>query len=556
MSEDTSKKLGELLLDFDYITEKQFEEALEQQKESEEKLGRILLDLNYIEEKDLVEALEIQLGIPRVDFSSYILNTGLAQYLPEQLARRYEAVPLEKDGNILKVAMTDPSNIVAIDDIENNSGLEVKAYLAAKSDIENAVNQIYAENDSDTTEIINDLNNYEDEEPEIDELREMVEEAPIVRLANYIINNAFQLRASDIHIEPEEDEIRVRYRIDGVLSQHLTVPKHSQAALISRLKIMADLDITERRIPQDGRVKVTIDQEKVDMRVSTLPTIFGEKVVIRLLKKNEKLLNLDRLGFNKDNLKKFKKLINKPHGIILVTGPTGSGKSTTLFAALNKLNTVDKNIVTIEDPVEYQFRGINQVHARPKINLTFARTLRSLLRQDPDIIMVGEIRDEETAEIAVRAALTGHLVFSTVHTNDAVSTISRLVDMGIPPYLVSSSLIGVLSQRLVRKICDNCKEKYKPDNELIELLQVDGLEYAYRGKGCNKCNNTGYQDRLAVQELLLIDNKIKQMISEEKDEDEIKDYAINNGMITLKSDGISKLKEGLTTINEIRKIII
>ncbi|MDI3546761.1 MAG: type pilus assembly protein PilB [Halanaerobiales bacterium] len=552
-----TKKLGELLLDYNFITEEQFKDALDKQKNSDKKLGELLVDLGYINEDDLIQVLEFQLGIPHVDLSKYIINPHLAQYIPENIARRYNVIPLERKGNILRVAMADPSDLVAIDDIEMISGLKVEPLIATHKEIKQAIGQIYSVSDSDTAEVFATLNDFQgDKEPEIDELKKMVKNVPIVRLANIIINQAVQMRASDIHIEPQADKVRIRYRIDGVLTENMNIPKHIQAALVSRLKIIADLDITERRIPQDGRIELNISGIKVDMRVSTLPTIYGEKVVIRLLNKDERLLNLEEIGFSRDNLDKFKGLIEQPHGILLVTGPTGSGKSTTLFAALNRLNSAKKNITTIEDPVEYQLDGINQVQARPKTGLTFARTLRSILRQDPDIIMVGEIRDEETAEIAVRAALTGHLVLSTLHTNDAVSSIVRLVDMGIPPYLVASSVIGVVAQRLVRKICTSCKERYKPGIEELKFLGNTNVDFLYHGNGCKKCNSTGYRGRLPLHEILVLDNQIKQMIVNQADERKIKEYAIQQGMVTLKEDGISKVIDGLTTYEELVRVII
>ena len=553
------QKLGEILVNFNYITQEELEEVIESQEESGKRLGELLVEHEYITEHELNQVLEFQLEIPYVDLSKYNLNPGLAEYLPEQLADKYKAVPLEEENNRLKVAMNDPSDLVAIDDLERAAGMKIKTVIANTKDINRALGIIYSTNE-DTAEVFASLNDYQSgEEPEIDQLKEMVEDAPIVRLTNLIINQAVQMRASDIHIEPQREKVRVRYRIDGVLRHGMDVPKYSQAALISRLKIMADLDITKRRIPQDGRVKLTVKGLEIDMRVSTLPTIFGEKVVIRLLNRDEGLLNIDKLGFRGNNLENFKKLIRKPYGIILATGPTGSGKSTTLFAALNTLNDIEKNIVSIEDPVEYQLDGINQVQARKKTGMTFANTLRSILRQDPDIIMVGEIRDEETAQIAVRAALTGHLVLSTLHTNDSVSSITRLMDMGIPSYLVGSTVVGVVAQRLVRRLCPDCKIEHKPGPEEKMFLDLDEDDTIYKAAEdhCDTCNSTGYSGRLAVQEVFVVDEKVEEMITNSASEAELKKYAIEEkGMITLTEDGKEKVKEGLTSYQEIARLII
>ena len=557
MAREKVKKLGELLIEFKYITREQLEKALDHQEDSDKRLGDVLLDLGYISESDLVEVLEFQLGVERADLSKYVIDPSLSQYIPENIAQRYNAVPVSKDGDTLKVAMSDPSDLLAIDDMEMTSNLRVKPMIATKSEISQVMSQVF-ETGEDSSEVFESLDYYksEEDEPEIDELKRMVEDAPIVRLTNMIINQAIQKRASDIHIEPQENIVRIRYRIDGVLREHMTAPKYTQAALVSRIKIIADLDITKRRIPQDGRIRMNVRGMNIDMRVSTLPTVNGEKVVIRLLTKDESLINIENLGFSDHNLRMFENLISQPHGIILVTGPTGSGKSTTLIAALSELNDVEKNIVTIEDPVEYQLGGINQVHAKEKVGLSFASTLRSILRQDPDIIMVGEIRDEETAEIAVRAALTGHLVMSTLHTNDSVSSVTRLVDMGIPPYLVASTVIGAMAQRLVRRLCNNCKEPYEAGIEEKEFLNVEEGTTLYKAKGCNKCSETGYKGRLAVQEILTIDDTVEKMIVKGADEIDIKEYAETQGMIDLKHDGIEKVKQGLTSYEELARVIV
>lgn len=559
MDKTKTKRLGELLLDFNYITQKQLEEAIEYQQKNNVRLGEALVELNYVQPDDLIQVLEFQLGVPHVKLSNYVFNPQMATYIPEHIARRHNVIALELKGDKLLVAMSDPSNVVAIDDIEITSGLKVEPRIATSQEISKAITQLYTLGDEDTTEIIASLGDelQGEDEAELARLQEMVEDAPIVKLANHIISQAIQMNASDIHIEPMEKEVRVRYRIDGVLNEVMTTPKYTQAALISRIKIIADLDITKRRIPQDGRISVEIGGMKVDLRVSTLPTIYGEKVVIRILTKDSSLINIDKLGFSTNNLHRFKELIEKPHGILLVTGPTGSGKSTTLSAAINYLNSPEKNIVTIEDPVEFQLHGINQIQANPQVGLDFASALRSILRQDPDIVMVGEIRDEETARIAVRASLTGHLVLSTLHTNDAVSSITRLIDMGIEPYLVASTVIGVVAQRLIRRVCNSCKEKHEPSAEEMVLL-AGGSDMAryYKAVGCHRCNRTGYRGRVAVHEVLVVDEKVKEMIVKGANEPEIANYCIENGMTTLVQDGIEKYKEGITTYEEIVRVLI
>ncbi|MFW6273463.1 MAG: GspE/PulE family protein [Halanaerobium sp.] len=552
------KKIGDLLLEYNYITQNQLENALETQKEMDMRLGQVLTELGYITEKELTEALQIQLNIPRVNLNNYLLNAHLSQYISENIARRHHAVPYDVEDNTLKVAIQDPTDLVAIENIEVNSGMKVDIAIATHSEIMSAINQIYSLIDTDTSEIFDSLNQYNqiNDEPEIDQLRQMVEDAPIVRLTNLIITQAIQKQASDIHIEPLKSSLRVRYRVDGILHEELTVPKHSQAALISRLKIIADLDITKRRIPQDGRVQMTFKSMQIDMRISTLPTIYGEKIVIRILNRDDNLLDINKLGFRYENRERFNRLIKKPYGILLATGPTGSGKSTTLFAALSEINSPTKNIVTIEDPVEYQLDGVNQVQANTNTGLTFAKTLRSILRQDPDIVMVGEIRDEETAEIAIRAALTGHLVLSTLHTNDALSAITRLLDMGVPGYLVASTVIGVVAQRLVRKLCPDCKEVYEAGVEEKQFLDDQSVEKLWRPSGgaCDNCTD-GYKGRIAIHEVIEITAEMEAMIAEGASEPEIKDLARDKGMTSLLTDGKEKLKDGVISYQELVSVI-
>ena len=559
MADRSIKRIGELLMDFDYITDEEFEEALQIQEESEpnKKIGEVLIDLGYISENEFFEVLEYQMGIPYADLDEYYIDPSLAEKLPENLARRHLAVPLEVDDEIMTVAMSDPTDLIALDDLERVTGYNVKPLIGAPGQIRNTIEWLYSEDSIDVSEFLDEFEEPGDNDEDVaeDELREMVEEAPIVRLANTIISRAYQKEASDIHVEPEDNYVRIRYRVDGVLHEEMTAPKSSQRALVSRFKIIADLDITEHRVPQDGKIKMKMGEERLDLRVSTLPTVNGEKVVIRLLSRDTSLLDLDNLGFSEDNLNTLRRLIHKPHGIVLLTGPTGSGKSTTLFASISELNKPNVNITTIEDPVEYQLEGVYQVQAHPKAGLTFSRTLRSILRQDPDIVMVGEMRDEETAEIAVRAALTGHMVFSTLHTNDAVSSVTRLVDMGLPPYLVSSSVIGVVAQRLVRRLCPECKVEEEMTLEDKKFLGSDEIEIAYTAEGCYRCSETGYKGRLALQEIFELDSDLKEMITAEVSEEKLKEKAREKGMNTLKEDGIRKLKQGKTDVDELKRII-
>ena len=553
------KKLGELLIDLNYMTEEKLEEAIEKHRKSDKSFPELLIDSGYISEEDLIYLMEIQLGVEKVNISDYDLNPSLSQYIPENIARHYLAIPLQREEDKLKVAMAEPNDLIAIDDMQMASELKIEPYIATRNEIKRAQGFVYNSIEQNTDDVFSSLSDYKNddqEEENLDELKKMVEDAPIVRLTNIIINQALQMRASDIHIEPQVKEVKVRYRIDGVLSENMIVPKYSQAALISRIKIMADLDITKRKIPQDGRVRKNFNGIMIDMRVSTLPTVHGESVVIRLLNNDEDLLNIEKLGFTESNLSNFKDLIYSPHGIILVTGPTGSGKSTTLFAVLNELNTTEKKIITIEDPVEYQLKGINQVQVNTRTGLTFASTLRSILRQDPDIIMVGEIRDQKTAQIAVRAALTGHLVLSTLHTNDSVSSVTRLLDMGVPPYLVASTVKGVIAQRLVRRLCDKCKQEYEPGIEEKDFLEIDKSTKLYKPDGCERCSSTGYKGRLAVQEVLVVDEEVEEMILKEKGKQEIKRKAIQNGMNTLKQDAKDKVIRGITSYPEMIRVIV
>ncbi|GAB4258329.1 type II secretion system ATPase GspE [Thermincola ferriacetica] len=550
--------LGDLLVKSGLITRQQLLLALEKQKLSGERLGKILIERNYISETDLLDVLQEQLGIPKVDLFHTALDPETVRSVPEQLARRYQAVAVKKEGRRLTVAMADPINIFAIDDLKLATGCEIVPCLALEDDIMKVINQYYGlENIDEAFENVEVGATQEYREIyDIDEVDEgLVDDAPIVRVVNSIISQAIKARASDIHIEPQEKGLRVRYRIDGVLQEVMSPPKHVQASIISRLKIMAQLDIAERRIPQDGRIEIAVNNRPIDLRISTLPTIFGEKAVIRILDKGNFLVGIDQLGFLPDTKDRFRKLIRQSYGMILVTGPTGCGKTTTLYSALSELNSVDKNIITVEDPVEYRLPGINQVQINPKAGLTFANGLRSILRQDPNIIMVGEIRDLETADIAIRAALTGHLVLSTMHTNDAAGALTRLIDMGVEPFLVASAVIGVVAQRLVRTVCPNCRESYQvpaaaPERLALQIPDEEAL-VLYRGRGCGQCNNTGYHGRLAIHEIMEVTPKIRELVNKKASSDIIKDAAVGQGMRTLMEAGRAKVLSGGTTWQEV-----
>ncbi|OIJ18367.1 type II secretion system protein GspE [Anaerobacillus alkalidiazotrophicus] len=547
------KRLGDLLVEAGLLQKDQVEATLRSKKQGQ-KLGDALLERGLITEQQLIEVLEFQLGIPHISLQRYPVDTTLMNIVPKELARRNILIPIKRNGDQLLVAMADPMDYNALDDLRMSTGFQVEQVIASKEDILQAINKHYAIDESMRDSLVEQLE--EDLAAAVANAGE--EDAPAIRLVNQILLNGIQKKASDIHIDPQEKKLLVRYRVDGLLKTERALPKNLQNVLTARIKIMANLNITETRLPQDGRIKVTIDFNPIDLRISTLPTVYGEKIVIRILDLGSALVNLGQLGFNKINYKHFVNLIAKPSGIILITGPTGSGKTSTLYAALNHLNSDEVNIITVEDPVEYQIEGINQVQVNTNVGLTFATGLRSILRQDPNIVMVGEIRDAETAEIAIRASLTGHLVLSTLHTNSAIATIPRLIDMGIEPFLVVSSLSGIVAQRLVRKICRECKEEYEPTEMEKNLYIRRGIKMGktYRGKGCEVCGSTGYQGRVAIQEILVIDDEIRQMMMNNKTTTSIRDYALQNGMVFLMDDGLLKVKQGLTTIEEVLRIAI
>lgn len=564
-----SDRIGEMLLAAKLITEDQLKKALEVQQKERGNLGSNLIKLGYINEEKLTSFLSKQYGIPAINLLDYEIDPSVIKLIPSEVVRKYQVIPVMKTGAIVTIAMADPSNVFAVDDIRFMIGYNVETVIATESALKIAINKYYNQTDAVQT-VIDSFNKdvfkisveeeEEEEQVDIGELRKDIEKAPVVKLVNFILTDAISKGASDVHIEAYEKIFRVRYRIDGILYEIMQLPMRHRAALISRLKIMAELDIAERRLPQDGRIKLKIKGRDIDLRVSILPTMFGQKIVTRILDKGSFMLDITKLGFESKALKDFQEAISAPYGMILVTGPTGSGKTTTLYTALNSLNSVGVNIITAEDPIEYNFMGINQVQMKEEIGLNFATALRSFLRQDPDIIMVGEIRDYETAEIAVKAALTGHLVLSTLHTNDAPSTINRLLNMGIEPFLVASSTLLIMAQRLVRKICQNCKEEEKiPSQTLTDIgFSKDEAETirCYRGRGCEVCNNTGYKGRTAIYEVMPMRDEIKKTILEGASAIEIKRMAVKFGMKTLRMSGLTKIKEGVSSMEEVVRVTL
>ncbi|WP_374720192.1 GspE/PulE family protein [Parageobacillus toebii] len=546
------KRLGDLLVEAGLITEAQLEEALKE-KAPGQKLGDALLQRGYITEQQLIEVLEFQLGIPHVSLYRYPIDPKLTNLIPKEFAKRHMVMPLKIEGERLLVAMADPMDFFVIDDLRLSTGFHIETAIASKDDILRAINKYY-----DIDESVEDFLQMAPATETVEEERITEDDSPIVRLVNQILQLAVEQRASDIHIDPQETKVLVRYRIDGILRTDRALPKHMQSMLTARIKILANMDITEHRIPQDGRIKMNIDFHPVDLRVSTLPTVYGEKIVMRVLDLGAALNDIHKLGFNQLNLQRFIELIERPTGIVLITGPTGAGKSSTLYAALNHLNSEEVNIITIEDPVEYQIEGVTQIQVNPNVGLTFAQGLRSILRQDPNIIMVGEIRDRETAEVAIRASLTGHLVLSTLHTNDALSTITRLIDMGIEPFLVATSLAGVVSQRLVRRVCRDCQEEQEPTKREIEIFARRGMKIdkLVRGRGCPTCNMTGYKGRIAIHELLVMTDEMRRVILNKEPFSKLRELAIKNRMIFLIDDGLLKVKQGLTTLEEVLKVAI
>ena len=562
----TRPLLGAILEQKFGLSEAKLLEALNIQQTKGGRLGEALLKIRAIEEDLLLQALAIQFEmpwLPHLDVTQ--VDHQWIKKVPIHFARRYRVLPLKVDEGAIVVATTDPLETAALDDLRLLLGMPVKSVLTSAMSLMSCLNRAYDEVASPTgaEQVMEDIaasENLDKIAHELDEPQDLLDatdEAPIIRLVNSVLFQAVRQRASDIHFESFERGLVVRYRIDGVLYPILTPPKHLQSSIIARLKIMAGLNIAEKRLPQDGRFAIRTAGKDVDLRVSVLPTSHGERVVLRLLEKENRLLNLSEMGFSPDRLHTIQQLIRLTHGILLVTGPTGSGKTTTLYAALSEINAPDKNIITVEDPVEYQILGIGQMQVNPKINLTFAAGLRSILRQDPDVIMIGEIRDRETAEIAIHASLTGHLVFSTLHTNDAASAATRLIDMGIEPFLVASSVVAVLAQRLIRRVCPDCKQSYQPDDEeLIRLGVVPGKSKPtfYRGTGCPACTQTGYRGRTGIHELLVLDDEIRRLIGNKADAAAIRQSAVSRGMVLLKEEAAEKIFAGITTTEEVMRM--
>jgi type IV pilus assembly protein PilB len=549
-------QLGTLLVERGLCTPAQVDAAIAEQARTGVSLGRVLVANGTITETDLVAALAAQVGLEFVDLHDRQVDPTAAGSVSDALARRYQALPIAWEGTTLVVAMADPSNVLAVDDIRSVTGADVRIVVATRSAIDAAINRVQRM-DADVEEVAL-------AEPVVEEdlatIQDLTEDAPIVKLANLLIRQAIQDRASDIHIEPTEHDVRIRYRIDGVLHEVMRSPKRVQSGLVSRIKIMADLDIAERRMPQDGRMSAVIAGRQVDLRVATLPTVHGEKIVLRVLDKGTALLDLGELGFLPSTLERYRSMFEKPYGTILVTGPTGSGKSTTLYATLNQLNDPSKNVITVEDPVEYRLPGINQVQVNPKAGLTFAAALRTILRADPDVLLVGEIRDRETATIAMEAALTGHLVLSTLHTNDASSTPTRLVEMGLEPYLVSSAVDCVVAQRLIRRLCDRCKVAYFPTRADLDALgwDLDGEsvpEELFQAVGCGACSRTGYQGRFALHEVMMVSEELKAMVAEKAHPEDIRKVAVAQGMGTLRQTGLAHVRNGRTSVEELLRVV-
>ena len=557
-------RLGDMLVKAALITREQLNQALQQQQTGGGRIGSNLVKLGFISEDDITSFLSRQYGVPSINLSHFEIDATVIKLIPSEIAQKHQVIPINRTGNVLTVAMADPSNIFAIDDIKFMTGFKVEPVVAAETSIKNSINKYY-----DSAGLVEDIMKgfddkdvealrEEDDSVNAAELGKAAEDAPVVKLVNLILTDAIKKGASDIHIEPYEKSFRVRYRVDGMLYDVMQPPTRLKAAITSRIKIMAQLDIAERRLPQDGRIKIKMANKEMDYRVSTLPTLFGEKVVMRLLDKGNLQLDMTKLGFSPETLTDFEIGLLMPFGMVLVTGPTGSGKTTTLYSALNRLNTVDTNIMTAEDPVEFNLPGINQVQTKAEIGLTFAAALRSFLRQDPDVIMVGEIRDYETAEIAVKAALTGHLVLSTLHTNDAPGTISRLLNMGVEPFLVSASCNVIVAQRLARRVCQGCKEVIAvPPQAMMSVgfSPEDAKTFKpCKGKGCVTCNDTGYKGRVALYEVMLIKDNVKEAILQGASSMELRELGRKNGMLTLREAGLQKIREGMTTVEEVLRV--
>ena len=563
------KRLGDMLIESELITPDQLEMAILQQKRSSQMLGVTLIQMGLVTEPQVLQTLQHQLGLPLIDLNDASPDEDAVLRVKEEVARKYGAIPVAVDGRSMTVAMTDPLNVAALEDLRFHTGLFVRPVLASASQIAEAIDRFY-NIDKSMKEVLNNIISSDDagvvtgipvnDEPS-DEGNPELEGRPIVRLTNWILQRAVESHASDIHIEPMDRELCVRFRIDGLLHEEQRLPKWTQSALVSRFKVLSDLDIAEKRMPQDGRLRAEVGGRKIELRVSTLPISHGEKIVMRVVDHSRAIVSLNEIGLYPDHLEQLKGYLDRPQGIILVTGPTGSGKSTILYSALRHVQHETKNIVTVEDPVELQIRGINQVQVDEKAKKTFPAALRAILRQDPDVIMVGEIRDAETAQIAFRASITGHLVLTTIHTNDAASAVTRLTDLGLEPFMVASALVGVVSIRLVRTLCPKCKEGYEADaSTLGRAAKMDGAAPGtkvtlYRGRGCTNCHNSGYRGRTGIYEILEIDERIRQLVSQGASDSQIRQAAIENGMRSIGEDGLRKVLEGRTTMEEVTRVV-
>jgi type IV pilus assembly protein PilB len=549
--------IGSVLLDTGLVTDADMARARSLQAETGDSLTRVLVSEGIVGEVDLAKMIASHMGVEFVSLNEVAIDPAATALIPESLARRYAAIPIKFEDGALVVAMADPGNVLVVDDIRAITALRIIPKIAPRSEIDDAIRRAgrYDESVADLA----DLAGGEMAEDDLSKIEAAVDDAPIVKLVNTLISRAVNERASDLHIEPGEKDLRVRFRIDGVLHEVMSTPRSVAGAVVSRLKIMADLDIAERRVPQDGRVSIRVSGRPIDLRVATLPTIHGEKVVMRILDKEDAVLDLKALGFLPHSMTRFETSYTKPYGAILVTGPTGSGKTTTLYSALNILNVPSRHIITVEDPVEYRLPGVVQVQVNRKAGLQFSTVLKSILRSDPDVVLVGEVRDAETAKIAVEAALTGHLVLTTLHTNDSASSINRLVDMGVEPYLVASAIDSILAQRLARRLCDRCKATRQASPELIKQMGLDpeaGPVTIYVAVGCRACADTGYRGRVAIVEVLLMSEELQRMAVERRPSDEIKAVAVEQGMLTLRQDGMEKVKLGMTTLEEVLRVVV
>ncbi|MDA0921273.1 MAG: ATPase, T2SS/T4P/T4SS family [Planctomycetota bacterium] len=557
-----ARKLGQILVDLGYLTEDQLWDVLENQKQSPgEVIGQVAVRMELVTPEQVTEALAEQWGMPVINLAETNVPSKVLELVPQTMAELYKIMPISLKNDILTVAMADPQNVGALDDLRNFLGYDVRGAVSSLAEVEAAIERYYADSEESIEDVINEMEDLGDgagsraDAHDIGSEDELVNATPIRKLLNMVLLLAIKDKASDIHFEPFEDEFKIRVKADGILYEMVPPPRHLANAITTRIKVMANLDIAERRLPQDGRIELNVGGNPVDLRVSVLPTMFGESVVMRVLDRTVVQLDLNKIGIDANNLSRFRAAMANPNGIVLVTGPTGSGKTTTLYSALNELNDIETKIITTEDPIEYDIEGLVQVPVNPDINVTFATVLRAILRHDPDKILVGEIRDFETAEVAIQSALTGHLVFSTLHTNDSPSTIARLRDMGVPPFMITATVEAILAQRLVRRICTDCRTEFEPSDELLMELQLP-VEQArkykfYYGKGCPQCNNGGYKGRVGLYELLTVTDDIRDLISVNASTDEIRALARSQGMTTLRESGLKLIFDGITTIDEV-----